>query len=116
MRESRLANVLYIKVMHACTDITLTLQRLLLVVCQLNKQSQTLPRTSDLSRTVSCLLTSSYTSCWVGLVCRMSELNEYDLQREERIRRNKAMLAKLQVPLDCFVNCVELTCCSLTEL
>ncbi|KAL0055661.1 hypothetical protein WJX82_002917 [Trebouxia sp. C0006] len=27
----------------------------------------------------------------------MAEPNEYDLQREERIRRNKAMLAKLQV-------------------
>ena len=29
----------------------------------------------------------------------MAEPNEYDLQREERIRRNKAMLAKLQVCL-----------------
>ncbi|DBB03845.1 TPA: hypothetical protein ACH3X1_012940 [Trebouxia sp. C0004] len=27
----------------------------------------------------------------------MAEPNEYDLQREERIRRNKAMLAKLQI-------------------
>ena len=27
----------------------------------------------------------------------MAEPNEYDLQRDERIRRNKAMLAKLQV-------------------
>lgn len=27
----------------------------------------------------------------------MAEPNEYDLQREERIRRNKAMLAKLEV-------------------
>ena len=27
----------------------------------------------------------------------MVEPNEYDLQREERIRRNRAMLAKLQV-------------------
>ena len=27
----------------------------------------------------------------------MAEKSEYDLQREERIRRNQAMLAKLQV-------------------
>lgn len=29
----------------------------------------------------------------------MAEKSEYDLQREERIRRNQAMLAKLQVKL-----------------
>ncbi len=36
----------------------------------------------------------------------MAEPNEYDLQREERIRRNKAMLAKLKV---CLHLCIQVT-------